>query len=49
MLARYEQSPLTEIIMAANRFGLNGVDIKGLIFNAVEKKASVYNYGYEYK
>ena len=47
MLARYEQSPLKEVITAANRFDLNGVDIKCLIFNAVEKKPSDYNYGYE--
>ena len=39
MLARFNQSSLKEIA-AANRFELNGVDIKGIIFNAVEKKAS---------
>lgn len=52
MLARYDMSPLKEIITAVNRFDLNGVEIKGLIFNAVEKRASeygYYNYGYEYK
>jgi tyrosine-protein kinase Etk/Wzc len=49
MLARNEQSPLKEIITAANRLDLNGVDIKGLIFNAFEKKSSYYNYGYEFK
>ncbi|NMP16494.1 polysaccharide biosynthesis tyrosine autokinase [Thalassotalea sp. Y01] len=52
MLARYDQSPLKEIITAANRFDLNGVEIKGIIFNAVEKRQSdygYYNYGYEYK
>jgi len=52
MLARYDMSPLKEIITAANRFDLNGVEIKGLIFNAVEKRNSdygYYNYGYEYK
>jgi tyrosine-protein kinase Etk/Wzc len=37
------------------RFRNNGVEIKGAIFNAVEKKASAYGYGnysyyqYEYK
>jgi len=52
MLARYNMSPLKEIITAVNRFDLNGVEIKGLIFNAVEKRNSdygYYNYGYEYK
>ncbi|WNC69642.1 polysaccharide biosynthesis tyrosine autokinase [Thalassotalea nanhaiensis] len=52
MLARYDMSPLKEIITAANRFDLNGVEIKGLIFNAVEKRNSdygYYNYGYDYK
>ncbi|QBY03138.1 polysaccharide biosynthesis tyrosine autokinase [Thalassotalea sp. HSM 43] len=52
MLARYDQSPLKEIITATNRFDLNGVEIKGVIFNAVEKRNSnygYYNYGYEYK
>ena len=48
MLARFEQSSLKEIATAANRFELNGIDIKGVIFNAVEKKASSYygDYGY---
>lgn len=54
MLARFEQSSLKEIATAANRFELNGIEIKGLIFNAVEKRASSYygDYGYytnEYK
>ncbi|MDN3652644.1 polysaccharide biosynthesis tyrosine autokinase [Thalassotalea ponticola] len=52
MLARYDYSPLKEIIAGANRFDINGVDIKGIIFNAVEKRQSdygYYHYGYEYK
>jgi tyrosine-protein kinase Etk/Wzc len=52
MLTRYDQSPLKEIITATNRFDLNGVEIKGLNFNAVEKRANdygYYNYMYEYK
>ena len=52
MLARYEQSALKEIITAVNRFDINGVEVKGVIFNAVEKRASnyqYYQYGYEYK
>lgn len=54
MLARFNQSSLKEIAAAANRFELNGVDIKGIIFNAVEKNASSYYgdygyYNYQYK
>jgi tyrosine-protein kinase Etk/Wzc len=54
MLDRFNQSSLKEIAAAANRFELNGIDIKGIIFNAVEKKASSYYgdygyYNYEYK
>ncbi len=53
MLARFAESSLKEIANAAERFDLNGVDIKGVIFNAVEKKAAGYAdygyYNYEYK
>lgn len=52
MLARYDQSALKEIITAVNRFDINGIEVKGIIFNAVEKRASnygYYQYGYEYK
>jgi tyrosine-protein kinase Etk/Wzc len=50
MLARFNQSSLKEIAVAANRFELNGIEIKGVIFNAVEKKSSSYGYyNYEYK
>ncbi|WP_371185700.1 polysaccharide biosynthesis tyrosine autokinase [Thalassotalea maritima] len=52
MLARYDLNPLKEIVVAVNRFENNGVEIKGLIFNAVEKRESdygYYNYGYDYK
>ncbi|WNC71187.1 polysaccharide biosynthesis tyrosine autokinase [Thalassotalea psychrophila] len=54
LLTRFNQTSLKEIAAAANRFELNGIDIKGIIFNAVEKKASSYfgeygYYNYEYK
>ncbi|TWX72949.1 polysaccharide biosynthesis tyrosine autokinase [Colwellia sp. C1TZA3] len=50
MLARFNQSNLKEIAVAANRFELNGIEIKGVIFNAVKKKSSSYGYyNYEYK
>ncbi|TLU65092.1 polysaccharide biosynthesis tyrosine autokinase [Thalassotalea litorea] len=52
MLARFELNPLSEIAVAHERFELNGVDIKGIIFNGVEQKAStshIYgNYTYSY-
>jgi tyrosine-protein kinase Etk/Wzc len=49
ILAGFNQSSVKEV--SVNRFELNGVDIKGFIFNAVEKKTISY-YGdnnYEYK
>jgi tyrosine-protein kinase Etk/Wzc len=52
MVARFESCTLKEIITANDRFDLASVDIKGIVFNAVEKKASSYYYGYynyEYK
>ncbi|MDA7735979.1 polysaccharide biosynthesis tyrosine autokinase [Porticoccaceae bacterium] len=48
MVARFESCTLKEIIAANHRFDLAGVDIKGIVFNAVEKKASSYYYDYGY-
>ena len=48
MVARFESSTLKEMIAANRRFDLSGVDIKGIVFNAVEKKASNYYYDYGY-
>jgi tyrosine-protein kinase Etk/Wzc len=48
MVARFESCTLKEIITANDRFDLAGVDIKGIVFNAVEKKASSYYYDYGY-
>jgi tyrosine-protein kinase Etk/Wzc len=41
MQARLEQSRIKEIAAAAKRFELNGIDIKGVIFNDVEKIQAV--------
>jgi len=45
--------PVKEIELTKRRFEQNGVDVKGVIFNAVVKKASAYGsygyYNYEYK
>ena len=48
MVARFESCSLRQVMAANHRFELNGVDIKGIIFNAVEKKASSYYYDYGY-
>ena len=53
MVSRYNQNPIKEIELAARRFEQNGIEVKGIVFNAVEKQATGYgNYGYynyEYK
>ena len=47
MVARFGQNSLKEIEVARNRFEQSGIDVKGVIFNAIEKKASSsYGYGY---
>lgn len=48
MVARYESCTLKQVLAAKARFDQNGVDIKGVVFNAVEKKASSYYYDYGY-
>lgn len=48
MVARFESCSLKEVVAANHRFDLAGVDIKGIVFNAVEKKASSYYYDYGY-
>ncbi|HID9896150.1 tyrosine-protein kinase Wzc [Serratia ureilytica] len=54
MIARFGLNTVKEIDVSIRRFDQNGVDIKGVILNAVEKRASSYygSYGYyqyEYK
>ena len=47
MVARYGQNSVKEIDVARNRFEQSGIEVKGVIFNAIEKKASSsYGYGY---
>ena len=47
MVARFGQNSVKEIEVARNRFEQSGIDVKGVIFNAIEKKASSsYGYGY---
>ena len=44
MVARFEACTVKEITAANSRFNLSGVDIRGIIFNAVQKKAGSYYY-----
>ncbi|MFA0545463.1 polysaccharide biosynthesis tyrosine autokinase [Vibrio splendidus] len=50
MVARFGQNTIKEIDVARNRFEQSGIAVKGVIFNAIEKKASssygYYNYVY---
>ncbi|MBM7037690.1 polysaccharide biosynthesis tyrosine autokinase [Vibrio ulleungensis] len=47
MVVRFAQNTVKEIEVARNRFEQVGIDVKGVILNAVEKKASSsYGYGY---
>ncbi|WP_394249760.1 polysaccharide biosynthesis tyrosine autokinase [Vibrio profundi] len=47
MVARFGQNTIKEIEIARNRFEQSGIEVKGVIFNAIEKKASSsYGYGY---
>lgn len=52
IVTRFAVNAAKEIEVAVRRFEQNDIQIKGAIFNAVEKKASSYGYGnynYEYK
>src|SRR5690554_634393 len=55
IVTRFGLNPIKEIELTLQRFRHNGIEIKGAIFNAVEKKAAAYGYGnygyyqYEYK
>jgi len=51
LVVRFGLNQAREIALAKKRFEQNGVEIKGAIFNAVEKRsAGYYSYGYyEYK
>jgi tyrosine-protein kinase Etk/Wzc len=48
MVTRYEKSTLKETIAANDRFMLNGIDVRGVIFNAIEAKARNQYSGYGY-
>ncbi|MCJ8347939.1 polysaccharide biosynthesis tyrosine autokinase [Moritella sp.] len=47
MVGRFGQNSVKEIEVARHRFEMAGIEVKGFILNAVEKKASAsYGYGY---
>ncbi|MFC0666399.1 polysaccharide biosynthesis tyrosine autokinase [Azotobacter chroococcum] len=55
IVARFGVSSAREIELTVRRFAQNGIEIKGAIFNGMEKRAGTYGYGhaayyhYEYK
>ncbi len=47
LVTRFEQTTLKEIRIAKNRFEQAGIEVKGVLLNAIEKKAAnLYGYGY---
>ncbi|RUO37103.1 tyrosine-protein kinase [Aliidiomarina taiwanensis] len=48
LVARFDQTPVKEMVHTIKRFELNGVEIKGVILNGVERRATGYNYQYQY-
>ncbi|MDK9557282.1 polysaccharide biosynthesis tyrosine autokinase [Marinobacter sp. M216] len=50
LVTRFGGSPLKEVELTKRRFEQNGIEVKGVIFNAIVKKASNYGYyDYAYK
>ena len=45
IVTRFALNPVREIELTMRRFAQNGIDLKGAIFNGVEKRASA-KYGY---
>lgn len=48
LVARFDQTPVNEMLHTVNRFEKNGVEIKGVILNGIERRASGYQYQYQY-
>lgn len=49
MVARFEANTTKEVDVSFRRFAQNGIEIKGVILNAVVRKAAnAYGYGYDY-
>ncbi|ROU06513.1 polysaccharide biosynthesis tyrosine autokinase [Lysobacter enzymogenes] len=50
MVVRFGLNPAKELALAVQRFEQNGIDLKGAVFNAVERRHDThYAYGYEYR
>ncbi len=48
IVTRYGLNPIKELEMTKQRFEQNGITVKGVVLNAVERRASGYGYGYGY-
>lgn len=49
LVARFAETPVKEVTTTAQRLAQNGIEVKGVILNSVERKASAYyGYGYSY-
>lgn len=46
LVARFGTNPAKELELTKRRFEQNGIDVRGVIFNAVVKKSSALQYGY---
>jgi tyrosine-protein kinase Etk/Wzc len=48
IVARFGLNPIKELEITKQRFEQNGITVKGVVLNAVERRASGYGYGYGY-
>jgi tyrosine-protein kinase Etk/Wzc len=48
LVTRFGLNPAKEIELTKQRFEQNGINVKGVVLNAVERLASAYGYGYGY-
>jgi len=48
LVTRFGLNPVKELEVTKQRFEQNGITVKGVVLNAVERKASGYGYGYGY-
>jgi len=48
IVARFGLNPIKELEVTKQRFAQNGITAKGVVLNAVERRASGYGYGYGY-
>ncbi|POP52206.1 polysaccharide biosynthesis tyrosine autokinase [Zhongshania marina] len=48
LVARFGLNPIKELEVTKRRFEQNGITVKGVVLNAVERRAAGYGYGYGY-